>query len=82
MPLWSQGGEPAWMKGMAEKSGGDSGALRINRPDPKDALMSSRNGAEIGGIAGVISRGKKPDPVVIDGFMFGCCSIDRRVPLA
>jgi nicotinate-nucleotide--dimethylbenzimidazole phosphoribosyltransferase len=53
-------------------------ALRINRPDPKDALdiLSKVGGFEIGGIAGVILAGAKYRiPVVIDGFISGAAAL-------
>ncbi len=53
-------------------------ALRINRPDPKDAVdvLSKVGGLEIGGIAGVILAGAKNRiPVVIDGFISGAAAL-------
>lgn len=47
-------------------------ALRVNRPDPKDALdvLARVGGAEIAGIAGlVIGAAAKRVPVVVDGFI-------------
>jgi nicotinate-nucleotide--dimethylbenzimidazole phosphoribosyltransferase len=53
-------------------------ALKINRPDPKDAMdvLSKVGGFEIGGIAGVILAGAKYRiPVVIDGFISGAAAL-------
>jgi nicotinate-nucleotide--dimethylbenzimidazole phosphoribosyltransferase len=47
-------------------------ALRLNRPDPKDALdiLAKVGGFEIGGIAGVVlGAAARRKPVVIDGFI-------------
>jgi nicotinate-nucleotide--dimethylbenzimidazole phosphoribosyltransferase len=47
-------------------------AIRLNRPDPKDAIdvLSKVGGTEIGGIAGLIlGAASKRIPVVIDGFI-------------
>lgn len=47
-------------------------AIRLNRPDPKDALdvLSKVGGAEIGGIAGIVlGAAANRVPVVIDGFI-------------
>jgi nicotinate-nucleotide--dimethylbenzimidazole phosphoribosyltransferase len=53
-------------------------ALKINRPDPKDAIgvLSKVGGFEIGGIVGVILAGAKNRiPVVIDGFISGAAAL-------
>ncbi len=47
-------------------------AIRINKPDPSDALdvLSKVGGAEIGGIAGlIIGASARRIPVVVDGFI-------------
>ncbi len=47
-------------------------AIRLNKPDPKDALdvLSKVGGTEIGGIAGLIlGAASRRIPVVIDGFI-------------
>jgi nicotinate-nucleotide--dimethylbenzimidazole phosphoribosyltransferase len=47
-------------------------AIRLNRPDPKDAVdvLAKVGGAEIGGIAGVIlGAAANRIPVIIDGFI-------------
>ncbi len=47
-------------------------AIRLNRPDPKDAIdvLSKVGGTEIGGIAGVIlGAASNRIPVIIDGFI-------------
>jgi len=53
-------------------------ALKINRPNPKDAIdvLSKVGGFEIGGIAGVILAGARYQiPVVIDGFISGAAAL-------
>ena len=53
-------------------------ALRINHPDPRDAMdvLSKVGGFEIGGITGVILAGAKYRiPVVIDGFISGAAAL-------
>jgi nicotinate-nucleotide--dimethylbenzimidazole phosphoribosyltransferase len=48
------------------------GAIRLNKPDPKDALdvLSKVGGTEIGGIAGLIlGAASKRIPIVIDGLI-------------
>ncbi len=62
-------------------------ALKINKPDPKDAIdvLSKVGGFEIGGLAGVIiAAASKKTPVVIDGFISGsaaliACHIEPKV---
>ena len=53
-------------------------ALKINRPNPKDAIdvLSKVGGFEIGGIAGIILAGARYHiPVVIDGFISGAAAL-------
>jgi len=53
-------------------------ALKINRPNPKDAIdvLSKVGGFEIGGIAGVILAGARYQiPVVIDGFISSAAAL-------
>ncbi len=53
-------------------------ALKLNRPDPKDAIdvLAKVGGLEIGGIAGVILAGAKHRiPVVLDGFISGAAAL-------
>jgi nicotinate-nucleotide--dimethylbenzimidazole phosphoribosyltransferase len=53
-------------------------ALKINRPNPKDAIdvLSKVGGFEIGGIAGVILAGARYQiPLVIDGFISGAAAL-------
>jgi nicotinate-nucleotide--dimethylbenzimidazole phosphoribosyltransferase len=53
-------------------------ALRLNKPDPKDAIdvLSKVGGFEIGGLAGVMLAGAAHHiPVVIDGFISGAAAI-------
>jgi len=53
-------------------------ALKINRPNPKDAIdvLSKVGGFEIGGIAGIILAGARYQiPVVIDGFISGAAAL-------
>jgi nicotinate-nucleotide--dimethylbenzimidazole phosphoribosyltransferase len=53
-------------------------ALKLNRPDPKDAVdvLSKVGGLEIGGIAGVILAGARYRiPVVLDGFISGAAAL-------
>ena len=52
--------------------------LKINRPNPKDAIdvLSKVGGFEIGGITGVILAGARYHiPVVIDGFISGAAAL-------
>lgn len=52
--------------------------LKLNRPDPKDAIdvLSKVGGLEIGGIAGIIMAGAKYRiPVVVDGFISGAAAL-------
>ncbi len=52
--------------------------LKINRPNPKDAIdvLSKVGGFEIGGIVGVILAGARYQiPVVIDGFISGAAAL-------
>lgn len=53
-------------------------AIRINMPDPGDAIdvLSKVGGFEIGGLAGIIlAAAKNRIPVVIDGFISGAASL-------
>jgi nicotinate-nucleotide--dimethylbenzimidazole phosphoribosyltransferase len=53
-------------------------ALKINRPNPKDAIdvLSKVGGFEIGGIVGVILAGARYRiPVVMDGFISGAAAL-------
>ncbi|MFA5144558.1 MAG: nicotinate-nucleotide--dimethylbenzimidazole phosphoribosyltransferase [Candidatus Omnitrophota bacterium] len=53
-------------------------SLRINKPDPKDALdvLSKVGGFEIGGLAGtIIAAASRRVPVVIDGFISGSAAL-------
>jgi nicotinate-nucleotide--dimethylbenzimidazole phosphoribosyltransferase len=53
-------------------------ALKINRPNPKDAIdvLSKVGGFEIGGIVGIILAGARYQiPVVIDGFISGAAAL-------
>ncbi len=53
-------------------------ALKINKPDPRDALdvLSKVGGFEIGGLAGVIlAAASKKVPIVLDGFISGAAAI-------
>ena len=53
-------------------------ALRVNKPDPNDAIdvLSKVGGFEIGGLAGVILAGAAHHiPIAIDGFISGAAAI-------
>jgi len=53
-------------------------ALRVNRPDPADALdvLAKVGGFEIGGLAGVmLASAAHQIPVVIDGFISGAAAL-------
>jgi nicotinate-nucleotide--dimethylbenzimidazole phosphoribosyltransferase len=53
-------------------------AIRINRPNPKDAIdvLAKVGGFEIGGLAGVIlAAAANRIPVVIDGFISGAAAL-------
>jgi nicotinate-nucleotide--dimethylbenzimidazole phosphoribosyltransferase len=53
-------------------------ALRLNKPNPKDAIdvLSKVGGFEIGGLAGVIlGAASKRIPVIIDGFISGAAAL-------
>jgi nicotinate-nucleotide--dimethylbenzimidazole phosphoribosyltransferase len=53
-------------------------AIKVNKPDPKDAIdvLSKVGGFEIGGLVGVIIAGAANKlPVVIDGFISGAAAL-------
>lgn len=53
-------------------------ALKVNKPDPKDAIdvLSKVGGFEIGGLAGIIlASASQRIPVVIDGFISGAAAL-------
>jgi nicotinate-nucleotide--dimethylbenzimidazole phosphoribosyltransferase len=53
-------------------------ALKINKPDPNDAIdvLSKVGGFEIGGLTGIIlAAASKKIPVVIDGFISGAAAL-------
>ncbi len=53
-------------------------ALKVNKPDPKDAIdvLSKVGGFEIGGLAGIILvSASRRVPVVIDGFISGAAAL-------
>ena len=53
-------------------------ALKVNKPDPKDAIdvLSKVGGFEIGGLAGIIlATASRRIPVVIDGFISGAAAL-------
>lgn len=64
--------------GMARKVAMIEQVLRVNQPDPKDALdvLSKVGGFEIAGLAGVIlGAAARRIPVVIDGFISGAAAL-------
>jgi len=53
-------------------------ALKLNRPDPENALdvLSKVGGFEIGGLAGVMLAGaSRRTPVIVDGFISGAAAL-------
>ena len=64
--------------GYVKKVNAIKKAIRINKPDPNDAIdvLSKIGGFEIGAIAGVIlGCAAKKTPVVIDGFISGAAAL-------
>lgn len=64
--------------GLARKVATIEQALKINQPNPNDALdvLSKVGGFEIGGLAGVIiGAASRRVPVVIDGFISGAAAL-------
>jgi nicotinate-nucleotide--dimethylbenzimidazole phosphoribosyltransferase len=65
-------------QGLAEKIKVIEQAIRLNQPNPEDALdvLAKVGGFEIGGLAGVIIGGAcRNVPVVIDGFISGAAAL-------
>lgn len=65
-------------KGLSHKVAAIETALRVNRPNPKDAfdVLCKVGGFEIAGLAGVIiGAASKRVPVVIDGFISGAAAV-------
>lgn len=65
-------------KGLDRKVRVIEEALRVNRPDPADAIdvLAKVGGFEIGGLAGVIlAAAARRIPVVIDGFISGAAAL-------
>ncbi len=64
--------------GLARKVAAIETALRVNQPDPADALdvLAKVGGLEIAGLAGVmIGAAARRVPVVIDGFISGAAAL-------
>ena len=64
--------------GLARKVAVIERTLKVNRPDPSDALdvLSKVGGFEIGGLAGVIiGAAARRAPVIIDGFISGAAAM-------
>ncbi len=65
-------------KGLKNKIRVIKEALKLNKPNPKDALdvLAKVGGFEIGGLAGIIlAAASKRIPVVIDGFISGAAAL-------
>ncbi len=65
-------------KGLNNKIDAIKKALKLNKPDPKDAIdvLSKVGGFEIGGLAGIIlAAASRKIPVVIDGFISGAAAL-------
>jgi len=65
-------------QGLENKIKAIKEALKINKPDPKDAMdvLSKVGGFEIGGLAGIIlAAASRKVPVVIDGFISGAAAL-------
>lgn len=65
-------------KGLENKIKVIEKALRVNKPDSKDAIdvLAKVGGFEIGGLAGIIlAAGAKRVPVVIDGFISSAAAL-------
>lgn len=65
-------------KGLENKIRVIKEALRINKPDPNDALdvLSKVGGFEIGGLTGIIlAAASKKIPIMIDGFISGAAAL-------
>ncbi|MCC7358938.1 MAG: nicotinate-nucleotide--dimethylbenzimidazole phosphoribosyltransferase [Anaerolineales bacterium] len=64
--------------GLARKVAAIEAALRLNQPNPADALdvLAKVGGLEIGGLAGVmLGAAARRVPVVIDGFISGAAAL-------
>lgn len=65
-------------QGLSHKIAVIKEALRMNNPDPKDAIgiLSKVGGFEIGGLAGIIlASASRRVPIVIDGFISGSAAL-------